>query len=280
MISRFFSGFFGASPLAVVAAVFSDMFDNRLRGLAITLFSMTVFTGPLFAPFIGGFIVDSYLGWRWTEYICGFMGAIALVLDIFFLQETYPPVVLIEKAAELRRRTKNWGIHAKQEEIEVDFRELMSKNFSRPLRILVTEPIVLLLSIYMAFIYGLLYLFLTAYPIVFQQIHGFNKGVGGLPYFGMIIGQLLAGVFIILSQPSYNRKLTANGGIPVPEWRLPPVMIGGVAFALGLFWFGWSGYKPSIHWIVPTLSGLLTGFGLLSIFLQSLNYIVDAYLLL
>jgi DHA1 family multidrug resistance protein-like MFS transporter len=30
---------------------------------------------------------------------------------------------------------------------------------------------------------------------------------------------------------------------------------------------------------VPTLSGLLTGFGLLSIFLQSLNYLVDAYLM-
>ncbi|KAL2010180.1 hypothetical protein VTN00DRAFT_5987 [Thermoascus crustaceus] len=279
MICRFFGGFFGACPIAVVAAVFSDMFDNRSRGLAITVFSMTVFTGPLLAPFVGGFIVESYLGWRWTEYITGIMGASALVLDFFFLQETYPPVVLIEKAAELRRRTRNWGIHAKQEEIEVDFQELVQKNFSRPVKILLTEPIVLLLSIYMAFIYGLLYLFMTAYPIVFQQIHGFNKGIGGLPYFGMIVGQLTAGIFIILQQPSYNRKLNSNNGIPIPEWRLPPVIIGGVAFAGGLFWFGWSGYKASIHWIVPTLSGLLTGFGLLAIFLQSLNYIVDAYLL-
>jgi DHA1 family multidrug resistance protein-like MFS transporter len=280
LICRFFGGFFGACPIAVVAAVFSDIFDNRTRGLAITVFSMTVFTGPLFAPFIGGFIVESYLGWRWTEYLPGIMGAAALIADVFFLEETYPPVVLIEKASELRRRTKNWGIHAKQEEIEVDFRELVQKNFSRPIRILVTEPIVLFLSIYMAFIYGLLYLFLTAYPIVFQQIHGFGKGIGGLPYFGMVVGQLLAGLYIILQQPAYNRKLKANNNIPVPEWRLPPVMIGGVAFAAGLFWFGWSGYKPTIHWIVPTLSGLLTGFGLLAIFLQSLNYLVDSYLLL
>jgi DHA1 family multidrug resistance protein-like MFS transporter len=197
----------------------------------------------------------------------------------FFLEETYPPVILISKAAELRRRTKNWGIHAKQEEIEVDFRELITKNFSRPLRLLVTEPIVLLLSIYMAFIYGLLYLFLTAYPIVFQQIHGMSGGVGGLPYFGMVIGMLFAGIYIVLTQPSYNRKLIANNGIPVPEWRLPPVMLGGLSFAGGLFWFGWSGYRSDIHWIVPTLSGLLTGFGLLSIFLQSLNYLVDAYLM-
>jgi DHA1 family multidrug resistance protein-like MFS transporter len=207
------------------------------------------------------------------------MGFFAFFFDFLFLEETYPPVILIEKAAEIRRRTKNWGIHAKQEEIEIDFRELITKNFSRPMRLLVTEPIVLLLSIYMAFIYGLLYLFLTAYPIVFQQIHGFSGGVGGLPYFGMIIGMVCAGIYIALTNPSYNRKLAANNGIPIPEWRLPPVIIGGLSFAGGLFWFGWSGYKADIHWIVPTLSGLLTGFGLLSIFLQSLNYLVDAYLM-
>lgn len=280
LICRFFAGFFGACPIAVVAAVFSDMFDNRFRGVAITVFSLTVFMGPLLAPFVGGFIVDSYLGWRWTQYLIAIMASAALVLDVFFLDETYPPIVLIEKAAELRRRTRNWGIHAKQEEIEVDFRELVSKNFSRPIRILISEPIVLLLSIYMAFIYGLLYLFMTAYPIVFQQIHGFNKGVGGLPYFGMAAGEMIAGIYIIATTPSYNKKLEANNNIPVPEWRLPPAIIGGVSFSAGLFWFGWSGYKADIHWIVPTLSGLLTGFGLLSIFLQCLNYLVDAYLLL
>ena len=280
LISRFWGGFFGACPLAVVAAVFSDMFDNRSRGLAITVFSITVFTGPLLAPFIGGFIVGSRLGWRWVEYLTAIMGFVAFALDLCFLEETYPPVILVTKAAELRRRTKNWGIHAKQEEIEVDFRELVAKNFSRPLRLLFTEPIVLLISIYMSFIYGLLYLFLTAYPIAFQRIRGFSGGVGGLPFFGMILGQLLAGLMIVLMQPSYNRKLVANNDVPVPEWRLPPVIIGGVAFSIGLFWFGWTGYRADIHWIVPTLSGLLTGFGLLAIFLQSLNYLVDAYLML
>jgi DHA1 family multidrug resistance protein-like MFS transporter len=125
------------------------MFDNRTRGMAITVFSVTVFTGPLMAPFVGGFIVMSHLGWRWTEYIVSFMGFLAFTLNILFLQESYPPQILVAKASELRRRTKNWGIHAKQEEIEIDFRELLEKNFSRPIRMLITERIVLLLSIYM-----------------------------------------------------------------------------------------------------------------------------------
>lgn len=280
IICRFFAGFFGACPLAVVVAVLADMFDHQTRGLAITTFAMAVFAGPLMAPFIGGFITISHLGWRWSQYITAIMGFLGFALVFLFFQETYPPVILISKAAELRRKTKNWGIHAKQEEIEVDIHELITINFSRPLRLLVTEPIVLLLSLYVAFLYGLLYAFLTAYPIVFEGIHHFNSGLGGLPYFGIVVGIALAGIVIFLIQPAYQRKLAANNDVPVPEWRLPPVIVGGVSFAIGLFWFGWTGFKEEIHWIVPTLSGLCTGFGFLLIFLQSLNYLVDAYLIL
>jgi DHA1 family multidrug resistance protein-like MFS transporter len=131
----------------------------------------------------------------------------------------------------------------------------------------------------MAFIYGLLYLFLTAYPLIFQKMYKMNPGVGGLPFFGVILGQLLAGGVMIARQPGYRRKLAANNNIPVPEWRLPEVIAGGIAFSGGLFWLGWSGYTGKVHWIVPTLSGLLSGFGLMAIFLQSLNYLVDAYLM-
>lgn len=280
MICRFFCGIFGSSPLAVVAAIFSDIFNNRSRGPAIACFSGTVFLGPLIAPFIGGFINMSYLGWRWTAYIPAFMGYAAFVMNLFFLKESYPPVVLVDKAAELRRRTKNWGIHAKQEEIEVDLRELMVNNFSRPLRLLIGEPLILAVTVYLSFIYGLLYCFLTAYTIVFQKVYGMNAGVGGLPLFGMVVGLFIAAAYIIYASRSYNIKLEKNGGVPVPEWRLPPVIAGGALFAAGLFWFGWTGFTSSIHWIVPTLSGLFTGFGLLIIFIQLFNYLIDTYLML
>ncbi|KAF2871686.1 major facilitator superfamily domain-containing protein [Massariosphaeria phaeospora] len=273
LICRFFAGIFGSCPLAVVAAVFSDMFDNKTRGLAVAVFSVAVFMGPLLAPFIGGFITISSLGWRWTEYLSSIMGWVSFVLLLLFMEETYPPMVLVAKAAELRRRTKNWGIHAKQEEIEVDFKEMMIQNVSRPMRILFTEPIVLLITIYMSFIYGLLYLFLTAYALVFQGVYGWNPGVAGLAYFGMIAGEIIAFILIVLDNPRYARKLEANNNIPVPEWRLP------IAAVVGLFWFGWTSYTGNVHWIAPVLSGLFTGFGIFSIFLSLLNYIVDAYLM-
>lgn len=126
---------------------------------------------------------------------------------------------------------------------------------------------------------GLLYLFLTAYPLVFEGVYHMNAGVAGLPFFGMVAGLLCVSSWIVFSAPAYGRKLEKNGGRPVPEWRLPPVIVGGALFAAGLFWFGWSS-RPNVHWIVPTLSGLFTGFGLLAIFICLFNYLIDSYLML
>jgi MFS transporter, DHA1 family, multidrug resistance protein len=104
MICRFFTGFFGSCPLAVVAAIFADMFDNTQRGIAIVVFSSMVFMGPMLGPFIGGFIQASYLGWRWNLYIPGIMGSAAFLLNLFFLKESYAPMVRFNIPDSLHRK--------------------------------------------------------------------------------------------------------------------------------------------------------------------------------
>ncbi|OAQ65329.2 MFS multidrug transporter [Pochonia chlamydosporia 170] len=248
--------------------------------MAVTVFTLSVFIGPMVAPFIGGFILSSHLGWRWTQYLSGILASAAAVLNFLFVRESYPPIILSQKAAELRRRTKNWAIHAKQEEVEVDFKELLERNFTRPLHMLAVEPIVLLISLYSSFIYGLLYLFLTAYPVIFQGVYGMKPGVSGLPELGVVIGCLCTGVVMILRLPVYRRKLERNENIPIPEWRLPEAMFGGIIFAGGMFWLGWAGYRSQVHWIVPTIGGAVAGFGISMVFLQAFNYLIDSYLML
>lgn len=215
--------------------MFADLLNIEFRGIAIAFFAMGVFVGPFASPFTGGFIVVSYMGWRWTMHISSFMGFLACVLLLFFFKETYAPVVLIEKAAILRRQTRNWEIHAKQEEVEIDLRELLTVNFSRPFRMLVTKPIVLLVTMYMSFIYGLMYALLGAYPVVFQGIYGMKLGVGDLPFIGLIVGELFRGLYTLINHRAYVKKLAANKGVIVPEWRLPHAIVGGVASTLGLF---------------------------------------------
>lgn len=236
LICRFFAGMCGASQLTVVPGVLSDVFDNRYRGVAISLYALTVFVGPFSAPFTGGFIASSTLGWRWTLYIPAILSFANGAVSLLFLRETYPPCILMAKAAALRRQTGNWGIHAKQEKIEVDFKEMAEKYFTRPLRMLVTEPIILFVSMYMSFIYGIVYALLEAYPYVFEDIHGMKPGVSGLPFIGLIVGQALACTFILSQHSTYAKRLAENKNVPVPEWRLRPTILGAPVFTIGIFW--------------------------------------------
>jgi len=130
----------------------------------------------------------------------------------------------------------------------------------------------------MSFIYGILYLSLTAYSITFGQIYGFSPGVSGLPYIGTIIGIVAGFLAVVASNPRYVRALRANNNVTVPEWRLVLPMAGAISFTGGLFFFGWTAYTGTIHWMAPSAAGVLLGFGIYTVFLQLLNYIIDSYL--
>lgn len=207
------------------------------------------------------------------------MAALALILDVFLLEETYQKTLLQKRAARIRKETGNYAIHHVSEEESIELKELVSKHLILPLKLLFGEPIVLLITIYTAFIYGILYLFLEAYPIVFAEVRGIKSTVATLPYIGLIVGVLIGCGIVIAFEPRYNRKLEENGNIPVPEQRLLPMMVGAILFPIGLFWFAWTGQYASISWVAPCLSGLLTGAGIMTIFLQALNYLIDAYLM-
>ncbi|KAL4971686.1 major facilitator superfamily domain-containing protein [Aspergillus desertorum] len=237
------------SQLTVVPGVLADLYNNTYHGIAIALYALTVFGGPFVAPIAGGLTASSSLGWRWTLYIPAILALAIGALSIIFLKETYPPCILIAKASCIRRRSGNWAIHAKQEELELE-----------------------------SFIYGLVYALLQAYPYVFEHIHGLTPGYAGLTFIGLIIGIVLALCFILSQQAQYSRKLRENGNVPVPEWRLRPTMSGAPVFTLGLFCFGWTGLTSRIHWAAPAAAGIPIGFGFLCIFLPCFNYLADAYL--
>ena len=54
-----------------------------------------------------------------------------------------------------------------------------------------TEPIVLLLAVYSAIVYGTLYALFSGFPIIFQQHRGLSPGEGGLAFLGVAFGVIL-----------------------------------------------------------------------------------------
>jgi MFS family permease len=216
------------------------------------------------------------LGWRWTEYIEAIWVFVITAISVFALPEMYAPVLLKRKAQRLRKETGNEALYHPQERIKISPKTIITKHFSRPLRMLITEPMVIAIAFYASFVYALLYLTLEVFPIVFEENRGWSPVVGSLPFLGLFIGVLAAVLINLGNQPRYARISDAAYGKPVPEARLAPMAIGGFLFAIGLFWFGWTA-SPGIFWIVPLLATVFIGAGFNVIFQQCINFLVDTY---
>ena len=276
MITRFFAGFFGSAPVTNTGGVLGDIWIAEQRGAAIVGYALAVVGGPCLGPLVGGAVVQTpYLGWRWTEYLTGILMMFVLTLDVIFLDESYPPMLLVVKARRLRHETGNWALHAKHEEWDVTLRELGAKYLIRPFQLLAT-PICFLMAIYASFCYGIVYLFLGAFPIVFQEERGWNQVVGATPFLAELVGVFFAAGINLYNNRFYVRRLHENNGKPVPEARLPPMMLGSIFFASGMFILGWTANK-NIPWIAPCIAAAMLGFGFVTIFQAAINYLVDVF---
>ncbi|KAL9580053.1 MAG: hypothetical protein Q9212_004722 [Teloschistes hypoglaucus] len=275
IITRFFAGFFGSAPVTNTGGVLGDIWAPEVRGTAIVGYAFAVVGGPVLGPIAGGAIVQSYLGWRWTEYLTGIMMMFILLLDVLILDESYPPRLLVFKARRLRILTGNWALHAKFEEWDISLKELVVKFGIRPFQMLLT-PICFFVALYASFVYGILYANLASFPIAFQEERGWNQVVGALPFLALMLGIIVGGVANVLNSKFYNKRFIANGRRPVPEARLPPMMLGSLFFAAGLFLFGWTSPKE-ISWVAPCVGAAFVGIGFFTVFQSALNYLIDTF---
>lgn len=280
LLCRFFSGFTAIAPFVLGPTVAVDLYSHRQRSLANSLFSLSLFAGPSFAPIVAAFIVKNpNLDWRWTSYITGIISSAALMGNLFLMEETHHGVILSSMAEEIRRRTDNWIIYAAHEQVRLSVNEIVSKTLVRPLKMLMVEPILLLITLYSSFVYGLLYAFLTLIPYTFGNSYGWSAGVRELPYLSLLVGITIGAFISYQFDKRYNRILERQGR-PVAEERLPPMMVGGVCFSIGLFWLCWTASYPNkVHWIVPCIGAVITGVGFFLSFLPCLTYLLDCYLI-
>ncbi|KAI0120440.1 MFS general substrate transporter [Hypoxylon sp. NC0597] len=276
MVLRFFAGAFGSSPLTNAGGVIADMFTAAQRGQAMAIFAAAPFLGPVIGPIIGGFLGVG-AGWRWVMgFLAAFSGTLWL-LGTFLVPETYAPVLLRRRAAKLSKMTgKHYISVVDRDQGRISLGESFKMALSRPWILLFREPIVFLLSIYMAIIYGTLYMLFAAFPIVYQQNRGWSAGIGGLAFLGILVGMLFAIAYTFPDNKRYIRVQEKHGGFAPPEARLTPTLVGSVFLPIGLFWFAWTN-SPSIHWMASISAGVPFGFGMVLVFLSIMNYLIDSY---
>jgi multidrug resistance protein len=282
LVFRFLGGVFGAAPLTNSGGIIADVWDSKARGIAMSLFAVAPFAGPALGPVVSGAIQVTGTSWRWVYWTITIFSGICWVICFFTLRETYAPAILSKKAKRIRKETGDDFYKSPLDLTPLTPKNVLHDTVAFPFIMLVQEPILLAMGLYLSFVYGIIYLCFGAYPIIFEQVHGFNALIGGVMFLPLFMGGI-AGVafYIAFINPRYSKKVEIyaqekKGRVP-PEERLWVVCIAAPCLVISFFWLGWTSFRSISFWS-PMLAGALLGFAVLLIFVGLFNYIVDAYL--
>ncbi|KAJ5469346.1 Efflux pump vrtL [Penicillium diatomitis] len=259
IVCRFFSGLGGSAPLG-----------HR--------WCLAPLLGPALGPVAGGFIAEN-TSWRWVFYSVSIADALVQFMGLFLLRETYGPRILRDRAKRIRKETGDPSWKTEAEMQKKTLTEVLSGSLVRPFRLLLTQSIVQVVACYMAYIYGLMYLVLSTFPVLWTSKAYYNEsiGIGGLNYISLGLGFFLGSqICAPLNDRIYRRLKATNNGVGRPEFRVPLMGIGAFLVPVGLFIYGWTA-QTHCHWIAPNIGTVLFAAGTIISFQCMQTYMVDAY---
>ena len=281
VVTRFFGGGASSVSINIVGGSISDVWlGDKARSLPMSLFGFTSVIGIALGPFIGSAIQSIHKNdsWRWIFYVQIIYNAGLLPIFYLILRETRPDVILSKRAKKIRKKTGR-PVYSETELDGSHIWENMRLSFERPTRMLLTEPVVAFFTLWIAFAWGILFLFFSSVVQTFRTNYGMNNLQTGTVQLAISVGALIGLLINPAQDMLYLRSAKRNKeapGKPIPEARLYTSVPGSILFAGGLFWYGWSSF-PHVHWIVPACGVACTGLGIYSIYMAVVNYLTDAY---
>src|SRR5699024_629353 len=111
---------------------------------------------------------------------------------IFYLilYETRPDVILSKRAKKIRKQTGRL-VYSETELAGSHLWENMRLSFERPTRMLVTEPVVAFFTLWIAFAWGILFLFFSSVVQTFRTNYGMNNLQTGTVQLAISVGALV-----------------------------------------------------------------------------------------
>jgi len=189
-------------------------------------------------------------------------GPIFLAL-FFFLPETSSATILLRRAQRLRKLTGDTNLKSQSEidQAKMTARDVAIEALWRPFQLMLLDPSIAFTAVYTAIIYGIFYSFFEAFPLVYNEMYGFNLGELGLTFLSVTVGVVLATTWYwwyiyYIVEPDIRQN-----GLGAPERRLIPALFVTFLVPIGLFIFGWTS-RPDIHWIASCIGIVITTIGI------------------
>ncbi|KAF7986081.1 hypothetical protein HWV62_41485 [Athelia sp. TMB] len=201
----------GSAALSIGGAVLGDCFAPEMRGQALAVYGLAPLLGPVLGPICGAWIAEK-TSWRWAFWSTSLVDA-----------------AVARKANKIRKASKDSQTgQSRYNSIRTPFqtedhrwKQIFTKGLIRPFALFVREPVVQLLGIYQAFSFGLLYVFVTTMPSIFQGVYRQKPGIAGLHYLALGLGIGAASQMNARTMDRVYRYLRLkHGGAGRPEYRL------------------------------------------------------------
>ncbi|KAI4199844.1 MAG: hypothetical protein LQ348_001814 [Seirophora lacunosa] len=263
---------FGRSPVYLVSLPIFALFilgagySKSFAALAVCRF----FAG-FFAPIILGYVVPAE-SWRWTQYVTLMIALAAFLLGVG-VPETYPREIV-----RTRARRGGYKIDLAKAESGVTLAEMAGTTLFTPLAMAVSDPVVVMITIYLALNFAVLFQWFIAVPAVLALTYGFTLHQAGLAFIAAVVGALVSTFTSSSIEGVTNRRngCTSMANMAPIEYRLVPGMFGSVGLVASLFWIGFSA-KPTVHFMVPIVGTGVYVWSSMSILTALVSYIFDAY---
>jgi MFS family permease len=278
IVTRFFTG--GCVQLLsnAVASIISNVFrDDNERSLPICLYVTVYLTSTSIGPVIGASILE-HLGWRWIGFVELIWTACLLPVFAIALPESRGSVIL-QKRAQTRRR-QGQTVHTAADLRRTSLGQVLASSVYRPLYMLFTEPVAIFASLWAAFSLGTIYMFTQSAEQVFGALYQWTTIQSSYIQAAIVLGELLGYGLCAYSNKWYYASADRNKetpGLPIPEARLYPAIIGSVfGVTGGMLVYGWTPLN-SASWVAPAFGLGMVGLGTTTVIVGNANYLIDAY---
>jgi MFS family permease len=278
---RFLAGCSASTPLVCSGGSVADMYNSLEKTWSFPLYAITCFGGPMLGAVMGAYIGPSTLvSWRWVEWTTLISAGLVLVLVMLFMPETYGPLLLQWKAAHYRSITGDDRFRSAHEVGNATLFSRLRVSMTRPF-LMLTEPIIIAMTLYITVVYIVLFTFLVGWPYIFERTYGLSQGLANIIFIAMFLGTQVTFVLVPLVYRKTVRQLedAHKHGETIfhPEVRLWYAMYGAaLAIPVSLFWLAWTSFANISIWSA-IFAVTLFGFGVTGIFLCVYMYIIDSY---